>query len=97
MKKNALLYGITHKDTNMEIKINLKVWLRIVILILMVIFLVLFNILPKTDCDTCSFDVEGKNIGTEKFLDLYFGKCIQTYRFGDMPDVSNLSNLSFGD
>lgn len=79
----------------MEIKLNLKVWLRVVIFILLIIFLVLFNILPKTDCDTCSFEINGKNIGVEKFLDLYFNKCIQVYRFGEFPNVSNLSNLSF--
>jgi len=71
---------------------TLKLWLRVCILILLIIFLVLFNTLPKSHCDMCEFNMEnGKNIDSEKFLDLYFDKCINQY--GSL-NIGNLELLN---
>ena len=63
------------------------------IIILGIILIICIIILPKEDCDVCSFD--GKNGGD--WFESYSRKCLQKYTsFQGNPNIPtlNLSNLS---
>ena len=49
---------------------------KIIALISALIFLITFWIAPKTNCDKCSFDLNGKNISAEKLMGGYYEECI---------------------
>lgn len=50
--------------------------LRMVILILLISFFIIFNRTAKTDCETCSFEVEGEEYNADGFFNMYANKCL---------------------
>jgi hypothetical protein len=51
-------------------------YLKFLFLILLIIFLSLFIILPKTDCQSCKFEIENKSYNGDRFFEYYMDKCI---------------------
>lgn len=70
---------------------KLEAYLKLAILILLVIFLVLFTVLPKTDCDKTNYEINGKRLTAEEFIDIYFKKC---FDFTSKLRYGNLDNLT---
>lgn len=49
---------------------------KIIILIGLITFLILSVIYKYDDCNKCKFKIDNKNININKFLGLYFEKCV---------------------
>lgn len=67
---------------------------RIILLLSLIVFLYSFWTVDKTNCDVCSYEVEGHNVSANKFLEIYFSDCI----FKEELDYYNinLGNISYG-
>jgi hypothetical protein len=66
-------------------------WLKIGILLSMVILLLLVISTPLGDCDSCVFELEGKNVSIEQFMNHYSSMCLEV---GDL-DSFTLPQLGF--
>jgi len=60
----------------MDKKIRILLFWKFMVLLFLIIFLIVFVTVPKTNCQTCNFELEGKSVSTEKFISSYYEKCI---------------------
>jgi len=68
--------------------------LKIGILITMIFLLVLCINTPIGDCDKCVFEIEGKNVSIESFMEHYSSMCLEVGTFEDFKNI-NLPQLGF--
>lgn len=50
--------------------------LRLIILVLLIAFFIIFNTIAKTDCESCSFEIDGEDYSSEEFFNMYADKCL---------------------
>jgi len=62
--------------------------LRLIILTLLIAFLIIFNITSKTNCESCSFNIEGKEYNSEEFFNLYADRCLLKQSVLDIPNFT---------
>lgn len=71
-------------------KLKVIIILRVMILISALTFLIMFNAIPKTHCQACHFKIGVKEVSIEKFIELYYDKCVYPFK---QPDLGiNISN-----
>lgn len=61
---------------------------------LLISLLILFSVslfLAKTNCEECNFELEGKQIDVNKFMQLYSEKCIYPYKNPSLPGLMDLN------
>jgi len=60
--------------------------LRILILVLLIYFFFVFNGTSKTDCEDCSFEIEGKEYSSEEFFNMYADRCLVKQKILALPN-----------
>jgi hypothetical protein len=68
--------------------------LKLVILGFMVLLLFLCVSTPLGDCDKCIFELEGKNVSIEQFMEHYSSMCLEVGTLDDFKNF-NLPQLGF--
>ncbi len=65
--------------------------LRIILLCSLIIFLIIFITTIKTDCQSCSFEVEEEDVSANDFFQKYYDRCLVSKNpFEESLNVSNL-------
>ena len=65
--------------------------LRLILLVLLIAFLITFNRTAKTDCESCSFEIDEEDYSSEEFFNMYADRCL--VKFNPLPGDYNLSLL----
>lgn len=52
--------------------------LRVILLICLIVFFVMFISTDKTNCEDCSFDIDGELVSAVNFFNVYSSKCLTT-------------------
>ena len=50
--------------------------MKILVLIAGLCFIFTYIKYDTSDCDSCSFNLNGKEVGIDKFMNKYFGECV---------------------
>lgn len=74
----------------MDRRSKLILSLRLIILALLIIFLISFEYTPKNNCEACKFNIEDKQVSIDKFMRLYYEKCVYPFK-----DHNQLSEINF--
>ena len=61
-------------------KLNFLIITRIALLISLIILLISLNTIPITDCHVCRFKIGEDNMKVDKFINIYFDKCIFPFK-----------------
>jgi len=72
----------------MEKKTKIILCLRLILLVLLMVFLIIFNTIHKTNCEICSFEIEGEEYNHEQFFNMYYGKCLARQKIMGVPNFT---------
>ena len=70
---------------------NLTKFLRVLLVFSLLTFLITFLVVPKTDCQVCKLEYEGKVIDGYDAFDIYEEECISYDKPWDTPEFKEIN------
>lgn len=61
-------------------KLKILLITKFILFLALLLFFIVFTRVPKSDCQACRFEINNENISIEKFIGLYYDKCVYPFK-----------------